>query len=89
MLSQTELIELFQESGEVAECFIKRGQPDRADGTFGFVRYKTLDECRDAIAAFNGWNFNGSKIRVVFARETVEKIADSSTSRISRGIVAS
>ncbi|XP_078369470.1 uncharacterized protein LOC144653369 isoform X2 [Oculina patagonica] len=73
-ITKKELVQLFSEVGNVQDVHL---QPPNVKGggyTYGFVRFCTLDECRDAVAMLHGRFLGNRTITVEFACETKERL---------------
>ena len=58
----------FQRCGKVVDLFISTKIRKYCNVWFGFVRYETLQEARNAIEYFNGLSVNGRELKVSMAR---------------------
>ncbi|KAI8594520.1 hypothetical protein EDD21DRAFT_293581, partial [Dissophora ornata] len=62
-----ELEDLFSKAGTVIRADVAHGYDKRSKG-YGFVLFATLDDARNAIAMFEGQDYNGRSLRVHYDR---------------------
>lgn len=71
-ITKKELVQLFSEVGSVQDIHL---QPAKERGfTYGFIRFCTLDECRDAVSMLHGRLLGNRTITVEYACETKERL---------------
>ena len=80
------LLQIFRGEGEVVDVFVLQRWRQNSIGRFGFVRFKKLEEARNAVRNWNGIIIRGMGLKVSFAiydkdgrplNESTPKIVDS------------
>lgn len=69
-ITQAELLALFEAHGRVQSCTIVMDEASGASKGFGFANMPVIHEAKAAIRALNGYDCNGSKMRVKKAEPT-------------------
>ncbi|KAJ7363316.1 hypothetical protein OS493_011603 [Desmophyllum pertusum] len=72
-IRKKELVQLFSEVGNVQDVHLQPAA--KGSYTYGFIRFCTLDECRDAVALLHGRFLGNRTITVEYACETKERLA--------------
>jgi cold-inducible RNA-binding protein len=65
-VTEDQLVELFSSVGEVLDVRIPKRREDGKPRGFAFVEMGTPEEAQAAIDQFNGMNFSGREISVMF-----------------------
>lgn len=68
--NEDELMEVFQNYGQVASCKIISDRDTGRSKGFGFVEMGTEDEARAAISSLNGTELDGRQLKV---NESIDK----------------
>ena len=62
------LLQIFRAEGEVVDVFVSQRRRLKSNRRFGFVRFKNLEEARNAVKNLNGVKIRGRSINVSFAK---------------------